>query len=125
MLGNFDASRITGIFSGKGAIIQQQYTLFQGEWKGTFDGRDAVMQISKAGKDVVEATISVQYQNLITENLTGSINVDEKSFHFDDVHANGNLDGEYNGKFNDDFTEFSGTYQNYTTKKQVDFIFVK
>ncbi|MEA4919166.1 protein kinase domain-containing protein [Proteiniphilum sp.] len=125
VLGNFDASRITGIFSGKGAIIQQQYTLFQGEWKGTFDGRDAVMQISKAGKDVVEATISVQYQNLITENLTGSINVDEKSFHFDDVHANGNLDGEYNGKFNDDFTEFSGTYQNYTTKKQVDFIFVK
>jgi hypothetical protein len=63
---------------------------------------------------------------MITESLKGSINWMEKTFHFDDVNStNGYLDGEYNGAFNDDFTKFSGTYQNYTTKKQVDFMFVK
>lgn len=125
VLGDFDISRISGIIPQKKSKTEQQYSILQGEWKGTFDGRDAVMQISKAGKEAVEATISVKYRELINEALTGSVNMEEKRFHFDDVHANGNLDGEYNGKFNDDFTEMSGTYQNYTTKKQVEFIFIR
>lgn len=125
VLGSFDTSRISGIFSMRKSGNQEQYSVLQGEWKGTFDGRDAVMQISKAQKELVEATITVKYRELINENLTGAINMEDKILHLDDVHANGNLDGEYDGKFNDDFTEMSGTYQNYTTKKQVSFRFVK
>lgn len=125
VLGSFDTSRISAVFSMKKSGNQQQYSVLQGEWEGTFDGRDAVMQISKAQKEAVEATITVKYRELITENVTGAINMEDKTLHLDDVHANGNLDGEYNGKFNDDFTEMSGTYQNYTTKKQVPFRFVK
>jgi len=105
---------------------KQRYTLLQGEWTGTFDQREATFNITNVSKEMAEASISVHYREMITESLKGSINWMEKTFHFDDVNStNGYLDGEYNGAFNDDFTKFSGTYQNYTTKKQVDFMFVK
>ncbi len=116
-LGSFDSSL-------QFLDTQKQYAIVIGEWKGTFDRRDAVLQISQAKNDATEGSITVKYRNLITESLKGSINIKKKTFHFDDVDAsNGNLDGEYNGKFNDDFSEMSGTYQNYKTKKKVDFIF--
>lgn len=122
----FGSVSISGITATKRFAKQQEYTVLQGEWKGTFDQREATFTISKVEKETAEASISVKYREMITESLKGTINMADKTFHFDDVHStNGNLDGEYNGKFNDDFTEFSGTYQNYTTKKQVDFIFVK
>lgn len=104
---------------------KQKYASLEGEWKGTFDQQDAVMSITKANEKEVEANIMVTYKQLTIESVRGTINMETRIFHFDDIHNNGNLDGEYNGKFNDDFTKFSGIYQNYRTKKQVDFIFTR
>lgn len=123
----FGSISIPGINSTNNILKQQnKYSIVQGEWKGTFDQREATFTISKANNELVEAIITVQYRTLIKENLKGSINVENKHFHFDDVNSsNGNLDGEYNGEFNENFTKFSGVYQNYFTKKQVEFLFEK
>ena len=94
---------------------KQKYASLEGEWKGTFDQQDAVMSITKANEKEVEANIMVTYKQLTIESVRGTINMETRIFHFDDIHNNGNLDGEYNGKFNDDFTKFSGIYQNYRT----------
>ncbi len=98
----------------------------KGEWQGTFEGRNATFTIVDAAAHEVNARISVRYTNQTTETLKGTVDMEEKTFHFDDTRPdNGVLDGEYNGTFNDDFTTFSGIYQNYTTKKQVNFNFSK
>ena len=105
---------------------QEQYNALAGEWSGIFDGKNAVLTINSASTKQVDATISVKYTNLLTETLKGQIDLDKRSIHLDDVYKdNGNLDGEYNGSFNDNFTEFTGIYQNYKTKKTVDFNFKK
>lgn len=102
-----------------------KYSNLAGEYKGVFDSKEAVFTIVNAEKQSVNAQIEVRYKNLITEKLKGEINIETKSFHFDDIDKNNKLDGEYNGYFNEEFTEISGTYKNYNTKKEVEFKFSK
>ncbi len=98
----------------------------EGEWQGTFEGRPATFSITNAGSREVTARIGVKYNNQTTETVKGKVDMEAKTFHFDDTHPNnGILDGAYNGSFNEDFTEFSGAYENYKTKKRVDFKFTK
>ena len=97
-----------------------------GTWTGTFEGRDATLNITNASSEGLKATIHVQYKNLTNEELKGSVNTVTNTIHFDDVHKNGTLDGQYNGSFSGDGMDaFEGTYENYTTKKQVKFSFTK
>ncbi len=103
-----------------------RYEALAGEYKGIFDNRDAVFTITDMEEEKAKAEIEVRYKSLITEKLKGEINIDTRSFHFDDINRNNNqLDGEYNGSFNDDFSQLSGTYKNYTTRKEVEFKFNK
>ena len=97
-----------------------------GTWEGTFEGRNATLDITTANSEGLKATIHVQYTNLTNEALTGTVNTVTNTIHFDDVYKNGTLDGQYNGTFTGDGMDaFEGTYENYTTKKQVNFSFKK
>ena len=97
-----------------------------GTWEGTFEGRNATLNITTANSEGLKATIHVQYTNLTNEALTGTVNTVTNTIHFDDVYKNGTLDGQYNGTFTGDGMDaFEGTYENYTTKKQVNFSFKK
>ncbi|GHT34452.1 hypothetical protein FACS189434_10620 [Bacteroidia bacterium] len=107
------------------AAAQKQYNTLIGDWNGTFDGKNATLKIEDASSKKVNATIYVKYNTLLQEGIRGNIDLGDKTFHFDDRVTNGNLDGEYNGRFNDDLSGFSGIYQNYKTKKQVPFVFAK
>ncbi len=104
---------------------QELFGVLTGEWQGTFDNKNATFTITDANAKTADAAISVKYKTQLNETLKGKINLNKKSFHFDDVVKNGNLDGAYDGLFNDDFTEFSGTYKNYETQKTVKFNFKK
>lgn len=100
--------------------------LLKGKYKGIFDNRKAVFNIIEVSSEKADANIQVDYKKTINEGLKGSISLDSRTFHFDDVdNSNNRLDGEYNGSFNEDFTEISGTYRNYKTKKQIEFKFNK
>lgn len=103
----------------------ERYEQIKGEYKGIFDNKNALFNVVEAVPGRVDATIKVKYKNLINESLKGTINIDSRTFHFDDLNINNKLDGEYNGSFNEDFSEFSGIYRNYKTKKQVEFKFNK
>ena len=97
---------------------------FTGVWNGTFEGRNATLKITKANAKSVEATISVQYSNLINEELKGTINTSDGTIQLDDVNSNGILDGQYKGTFTDaKMNVLKGFYQNYKTQKQVEFHF--
>lgn len=97
-----------------------------GTWEGTFEGRNATLKITEATKNGLKATIHVRYSNLTDEELTGKVNTTANTIHFDDVHQNGTLDGQYDGVFTGDGMDaFEGTYENYKTKKQVKFSFSK
>ena len=105
---------------------KNQYELFVGDWKGTFDNTVTTFTISEANKDEVFASILVNYRKPLQETLKGTIDMDTRAFQFDDVNpTNKILDGGYKGSFSQDFASFSGEYQNYTTKKVVKFNFSK
>lgn len=90
-----------------------------GTWEGTFEGRNATLNITTANSEGLKATIHVQYTNLTNEALTGTVNTVTNTIHFDDVYKNGTLDGQYNGTFTGDGIDaFEGTYENYTTKNK-------
>ncbi|GHT52765.1 hypothetical protein AGMMS49982_13850 [Bacteroidia bacterium] len=116
-------------FEFDGAKMVQEarkYATFEGRWEGKFDKKEAILTITKVSKETAEASIYVKYKKPISEKIKGTINYDKKTVHFDDVNrTNGNLDGEYNGTFNKNFTKFEGTFQNYKTKKKTAFVFGK
>ena len=97
----------------------------QGEWTGTFEGRPATLEITEVDGDNLKAVINVQYSNMISEQLEGTVDMENMLIHFDDVVSNGNLDGRYDAILSDDLKSFEGMYENYTTKKQVKISFSK
>ena len=107
-------------------IVAKKKEELVGTWEGTFEGRNATLNITTANSEGLKATIHVQYTNLTYEALTGTVNTVTNTIHFDDVYKNGTIDGQYNGTFTGDGMDaFEGTYENYTTKKQVNFSFKK
>ena len=85
-----------------------------------------VRQMAIQAISFVTSRAYMQYTNLTNEALTGTVNTVTNTIHFDDVYKNGTLDGQYNGTFTGDGMDaFEGTYENYTTKKQVNFSFKK
>ncbi|MDR0989315.1 MAG: protein kinase [Prevotellaceae bacterium] len=99
-----------------------------GRWKGTFDGRETILNITEAstGQAGIRATIHVPYSTLTNEALTGTYNAVTGTLRLDDVADNSVLDGYYLCTFAGDETEvLEGVYENYTTKKQVTFSFRK
>ncbi len=113
-----------GLEGAKMLEEKQRYESLEGTWNGLFEDREARLYILKSTKDGVEAHIQVHYKNQASESLDGTINLKERTFHFDDRFPdNGMLDGEYSGTINEAMNGLEGTYQNYKTKKQVKFQF--
>jgi len=116
-------------FNFAGATIVQKtnrYEQFIGKYVGKFDNREATLEITNLTEKEAVAVITVQYNNTLRETLQGSINLDNNTFHFDKVpNKSGNLDGEFNGTFNQETKTLTGQYQNYKTKKKVLFSFSK
>ena len=112
-----------------GATMQQKtnpYEQFIGKYVGKFDNRKATLEITNFTKKEANATITVTYKTTLHETLKGTINLNNNTFHFDDVYkTNGKLDGQYNGTLNQKTKTLAGEYQNYKTKKKVSFKFVK
>lgn len=105
---------------------EAQSSSLVGTWKGTFEGREATLNITSDAADGITATIHVQYKNFTNEELKGTFDASTNTINFDDVHSNGTLDGKYTGTITGDEKDvFEGIYQNYKTNKQVKFSFKK
>ncbi|MDR0872435.1 MAG: hypothetical protein LBN27_03060 [Prevotellaceae bacterium] len=115
-------------FSPKLAEMTQQMNLheqFIGKYVGKFENREATLDITKFTEKEAEAAITVKYNTPLHETLKGAIDLENNTFHFDDIVSNGNLDGEYNGTLNQETKTLAGDYRNYKTKKKVIFEFSK
>ncbi len=114
---------ITPALSGIQWTSSSSDTGWVGHYTGTFEGRNATMDITEVDGDKVKATITVRYSNAITEELSGTIDTREGVMQLDDVVRNGRLDGQYQAILDGD--SFYGIYKNYTTQKEVNFSFSK
>ena len=98
-----------------------KYEVVMGTYQGMFGENRAWLEIKGVKDGKLEGVMKVKFKNMVEEKILGEVDLGKETFVFDDVLRNGNLDGQYTGKFINSFTEMTGVYENYTTKKQVKF----
>ena len=106
--------------------IEERLTKYAGEWSGTFDDKPATMQILSTRPDSFSLSMTVKYQNEVTQTFTGKL---EGLFGLtldndtpDDTVLDGGLDISLSYDHPD---SFHGKYKNYTTEKTCRFSFKK
>ena len=106
----------------------EEYEQLVGEWKGTFDNRNATITIYEIGENGnLTGNISVRYKNQLNEKFNGTVNLETGDVIFDDMVQNGNLDGIYRGELKKNYENMfiDGTYTNKKTGKSVKYTFSK
>ena len=80
-----------------------------GTYSGTFDQRNAVLNIKSQKGNEFEGNITINYRQVINQKVKGSFNEGDKSFKMSDqLHSR--FAGSYYGNFSNDFTSMSGTF---------------
>jgi len=93
-----------------------------GTWKGYFNGKTSLLDITSASADKVEGIIHVRFKQVANEKVAGSINTEKKTMFLRDQVKNNVLDGTYNCAFTDDtYSSMKGTYYNTKSGAQVQF----
>ena len=104
----------------------QTYNVFEAtEWSGTFEGRSATLTITESTSKGVKAIFKVSYNREIQISLVGNVNPSTNKIHLNNPANSGDLNGKFDGTFNDERTSLTGVYENHNTKKQVKFTFNK
>ena len=113
---------------GKDSAQIEEFERLKGQWNGTFDGRDATLDVYSVDNDGgIQAVVYVKYRSLLSETVQGSVNADFTGVYFDDVVTNNRLDGTYDGRLDDtqELMTMAGTYTNKKSGKHVSFEFKK
>jgi len=123
----FMMARITPALGGRQIVTHETgINSMKGSWSGTFDGKEAVMNISDASSDIIRADISVKFNNLVTDSFSGRYSKKAEKYILNDNNpGNGILDGYFSGITNDNFTIYKGVYRNNSTGKEYEFEFGK
>ena len=111
-------------FGGSDSVGIEEYERLKGQWNGTFDGRNATIDVYTVDDDgEMVAVIYVKYRSLLSEQILGSVNLESGEIYFDDVVSNDRLDGTYRGTLSDsgELMTISGIYTNKKSGKQVRF----
>lgn len=110
------------------SLVPEEKTIeypITGKWTGQFDNHEATMNVVNVDEDAVTASITVIFNSYTTEHFAGNV-INDKMLSLDDKNReNGILDGRFYGVLNEDYSTYEGTYENYNTKKQYKFKFVK
>lgn len=93
-----------------------------GTWKGYFNGKTSLLDITSASADNVEGVIHVRFKQVANEKVAGSINTEKKTMFLRDQVKNNVLDGTYNCTFTDEtYSAMKGTYYNSKSGAKVEF----
>jgi len=81
-----------------------------GEWHGTFQGNASTFIIQKISSDTVVGNIIVKFRKTVDEQLSGTIDRDNKVIHLEDVKKNGRMDGKFDFNYKSGEKKMTGTY---------------
>jgi Na+/phosphate symporter len=93
-----------------------------GRWAGTFDKRATTLQITSQDSLNFSGNITINYREVINQQVKGSFNPEAKTFNMkDQLHSR--YQGRYNGKLSGDGKKMSGTFTMDLDGKQYPFSF--
>jgi hypothetical protein len=88
-------------------IVEDNFMI--GTWSGKFDGRKTVLVITKQDGNNVEGKITINYRDVINQELKGSLNTETNTLTMEDqLHSR--FAGKYNGKLSEDNSVYSGQF---------------
>jgi hypothetical protein len=88
-------------------IVEDNFMI--GTWSGKFDGRKTVLVITKQDGNNVEGKITINYRDVINQELKGSLNTETNTLIMEDqLHSR--FAGKYNGKLSEDNSVYSGQF---------------
>lgn len=91
-----------------------------GRWTGTFDKRATTLQITSQDSLNFSGKITINYREVINQQVKGSFNPEAKTFNMkDQLHSR--YQGKYSGKISDDGKKLSGTFTMDLDGKQFPF----
>jgi PBP1b-binding outer membrane lipoprotein LpoB len=88
-------------------IVEDNFMI--GTWSGKFDGRKTVLVITKQDGNNVEGKITINYRDVINQELKGSLDTETNTLIMEDqLHSR--FAGKYNGKLSEDNSVYSGQF---------------
>ena len=105
--------------------IEDQRAELAGEWKGTFDNKEAVMLVVNTTPDSLLVSMTVTFKKPLTQTFTGKF-VDLKVLLENETPDDGVLDGRIAGTLEgDSLDSFVGVYENYKNGKTYQIVLKK
>ena len=81
----------------------------KGTWRGKFDSRSTVLNITEQTDSSFSGKISISYREAINQDVKGSFSPSTMNMKMkDQLHSR--FQGKYNGKLSEDGNNFSGTF---------------
>jgi hypothetical protein len=81
----------------------------KGSWKGTFDGRTSVLNITEQTDSNFSGKITINYRTVTNQEVKGTLNPTTNEFTMtDQLHSR--YQGKYKGELSTDNKKFSGTF---------------
>ena len=81
----------------------------KGTWTGVFDGKSTTLQITEQTDSSFSGKISINYKQTLNQDVKGSFSPTTlKISMVDQLHSK--YMGKYDGKFTEDYKNFSGTF---------------
>jgi hypothetical protein len=93
------------------AVVQPKDSIpnLEGRWTGTFDNKSTTLQITSQDSLSFTGKITINYRDVINQQVKGSFNPKKKTFNMkDQLHSR--FQGKYSGKLSDDTKKISGTF---------------
>ena len=97
---------------------------FMGTWTGTFDSRNATLNITNQTENEFQGELSVNYHDQLVKPVSGTFNKEQKTFTMRDTQS-GRFAGKYSGKLSDDMTKMDGTFTLKTDNSNYNFNLTK
>ena len=101
-----------------------------GNYKGTFDGRKATMQLNKLSNGSIEGTVTIYYRKTLKQQVKGNFSSTSPTYLLLMVVKKGKLDNDvwYAGNVethDSGVLEYAGTYTNRHKNNKHDFVFTQ
>lgn len=90
-------------------VVEKPTVNVAGNYSGMFDQRKTTFVITKQDGNSFEGQITINYREVINQNVSGSFNPDTREVDMKDLRHS-RYKGTYKGTFSADFTQFEGVF---------------
>lgn len=95
-----------------------------GQWKGKFDARNTILNITEQTDSTFKGRITISYREVINQDVEGTISPSTMRMTMKDM-LHSRFRGRYSGKLSEDGKNYSGTFTMDVDKSQFSFNLTK